>query len=384
MKRKIISLFLIGLFLGAAILTTPAEKTSNQPQEDTAYLTTSQLYEENNVYIGETWTVYEPEAFTGSSNADAVNMNVEWVVNPGDDEAHGTLGMDIFDFNFAEDNNYPFPLPLETTTVCDYEFTVFDGPSSSDSELTSGHNSFMGGGLKYQEMAHPFDVKTKNQNRRTLAFQLDVKTQTYIPAFRMTVENELGSISKLGEMVIDFLTPSEKQMKLQDNAPDPLPVNKEKTFDIDLGRIDVYTSDEDIPKCDIFPNLFEDPFQINESEIIEINAHMDYDISIVEKVQPPILKFLPCLLIVNIRACSTNINQQFRQIPNAKHEFSKVLVTEEYIKDGTWSIPLFTLDTSEYPIGATFIINYNLIVPNLFGKLLDANSAKVNIRWEPN
>ena len=380
MERKIISIFLIGIFLSAGILITPAEQTNKNTQEENDYITKSTLYEENNVYIGETRTVYEPEAFTGSSNADVVNMSVEWMVNPGDEEAHGTLGMEIFDFNFAEENMNPLPFPLTTTTVCDYEFTVFDGPSSGDGELTSGHNSFMGGGLKYKEMAHPFDVKTKNQNSRTLAFQMNAKTQTYIPALRMTIENEIGSISKLGEMIIDFITPAEKQKKLQND--NPLPTTKVGIPELDLGDIEIYTSDENIPECEIYPNLYEDPFGINESEIIDISAYLDFEISIVEKNFPPILKFLPCQLNIKIRAFSWNTNQQYRQLPDAKSEFSRS-ITGTLIEEGT--IPIsFTLDTSEYPSGTRFLITYNLIVPGLFGKLLDGESQKIIIHWEPN
>jgi len=381
MKEKILTIFLVGLFFTAGIITIPAKFIENEAQDEHLDIEIAQLYNENNVFIGETWTVYNPEAFSGSSNADAVNMNVEWVVNPGDDEAHGTLGMNIFDFNFAGDTNYPLPLPLVTTTVCDYEFTVYDGPDSSDGELTSGHNSFMGGGLKYQEMAHPFDVKTENQDRRTLGFQLNAKTQTYIPAFRLTVENELGSISKLGQMIIDFISPAEKEKQIHKES---LSTSPDDHLDIDLGRIDVYTSDneDNIPECDIFPNFYEDPFRINESAVINIDAHLDYDISLVEKVHPPILSFLPCLLIIKINAFSTNINQQYRQRAE-EHEYTRTLLTETYSDSGTWYLPTITLDTSEFPTGASFLINYNLIVPNLFGKLLDANSAKINIRWEP-
>jgi hypothetical protein len=382
MKRKILSLVIIGFFFAAGILSIPAKQTNNNNQEEINDIPLSTLYEENNVYIGETWTIYEPEVFTGSSNADVVNMTAEWIINPGDNEAHGTLGFETFDFNFAEEEKNVFYLPLATTTICDYEFTIFDGPSINDDKLTSGHNSFMGGGLKYEEMNHPFDVETKNQDIRTLAFQMNAKTQTYIPGLRMTVETPTGSISKLGQMVIDFITPSEKQKKLQDEKPLVI----EESVELDLGNIFIYTSDPpNIPRCDLDPNQFDDPFYVNESELIEIRAYFTYEISIMEKAHPPILSFLLCQIMINLRAMASDNEQHYQQI-SEREEYKHVVRTVPFINESCLHINL-TLDTDRYPSGCEFLVDYFLNVPSLFGMQINhpwaADSAKISIRWEP-
>ena len=390
MKRKIMSIFLVGIFLAAGILITPAEKTNMTTQEDINDTEQSITYADNNVYIGETWTIYEPEVFTGSSNAEIVNMSVEWVVEPGSTVAHGTLGWNIFDYNFKEEEHMnPLPLALTTTTVCDYEFTVFDGPTPDDPDLTSGHNSFMGGGLKYADMAHPLDVPTKNEPRRILAFQLNAKTQTYIPALRMTFETETGAISKLGHMIIDFISPSEKTCKDENENENgnTFQTVHNKKIDVQLGDIEIWTGDDPsyIPEIDIDLNKNIPCFEINHSETIDVNASLDYDISLYERVHHPRLLFrwIPCQLLIKLRAFATDTEQHYKQV-SSPAEFRILLVSDTYDTEGTIPLP-FTVDTSEFPTGVEFVVDYFLSIPIFFGMQLpherSAESAKTNICW---
>jgi hypothetical protein len=362
-------------------------------QEDINNTEQSVTYADNNVYIGETWTIYEPEVFTGSSNAKIVNMSVKWVVEPGGTVAHGTLGMDIFDYNFKEDGyKNPLPLPLTTTTVCDYEFTVFDGPNQNDGELTSGHNSFMGGGLKYSEMAHQFDVETKNKDSRTLAFQMNAKTQTYIPALRMTFETETGAISKLGHMIIDFISPSEKTCKDENENENgnTFQTVHNKKIDVQLGDIEIWTGDDPpyIPETDIDLNKNIPCFKINYSETIDVNASLDYEILLYERVHAPflLLRLLPCQILIGVSAFATDTEQHYKQV-SSPTKFRILLVSGTYDEKGT--IPLqFTIDTSEFPTGVEFVVDYFLNIPTLYGMQVNhkraADSDKTNICWIPN
>lgn len=390
MKRKIISICLIGMFLTIGIFATPAEKTYVTSQEIENAFEMASLFSSNTVSIGEVYTVYEPEVLTGCSNAEVINMSTSWVVNPGDEFTHGVLGMEIFDYNYQNENPMGFMLsPFAKTTVCDYEFIVYDGPTSSARRLSSGFSSLMGDGVKYERMDHPFSVRTQNQPR-TLAFELNAKTQTYIPALRMTLETETGSVSKIGHMIIDFITPAEKLQELESSIEETTAATV-NTIDINLGKILIYTSDSptNIPKRDLVTNSYPDPFPVNQSEIITVNAHLDYELSITEKVHPQFFNFLNCKILINIKANAHDSSQRYRQIPFSGREFDRLLIFAPILEDGTLSTS-FTVDTSLFPTGCDFVISYFLIVPGLFGSQVwggsdrSAETGKVNIRWIPN
>lgn len=374
MRNKTISIILIGIFLSASILVTPAQENSSGEAN-------SVTYEDNNVYLGEVWTVYDPEVFTGSSNADVVNMTVNWVVPPSDDTAHGTLGLKMYDFNFKENKSITIlPIPLETTTICDYEFIVYDGPTPDSPTLTSGHNSFMGAGLKYEDISQPLDVETMGEASRTLAFQLNAKIQTYIPALRTSFETETGSISKIGHMVINFIKPPVEQQPLQDEKL----ISIDRRYDINLGSIEVYTSDKPfyIPRCDIDINKFNEPFHINKSEKVDVNAYLDYELSIMEKVHPPVLRFLPCQILITVRAMSTDTEGKLREICPPKI-YKEILLRPTVEKNGTIQLS-FTVDTSKYPSDVEFLVYYFLTTLPLgtqVPSLRSANSARTSIHW---
>ena len=359
------------MFLASSLLgVTASEITNDDCEADDFYQANegSLTYVENTAYVGKTWTSNEEDILVGNADLEIENQTVDWYVEPSTlgasgEVARGMVDMDVFKFVFNDGNNSGNALPLPSQLwdrYSNYELSIYDGESTDDDVLLQDSIPFVGGGIEFTKLSSLLSVETNNKPSRTFAFEATAQTQTYSPALRFSFQGAPGLKSKVGHMIINFISPS---VVLTKDRPENNfnNIGIADSVDFDVGEIKIQTvwgdnaKDINVPKAYILLNQNKD-VQINESEKVDVHATLDWSIDLTEKVRPPLLSFMKCDAEFSLRAIVLNL-----QGDNEPRwgKTKNIILTNNLKKNDTLTLD-FTVDTGLHPTYVMFHVNYAL------------------------
>jgi len=336
------------------------------------------IYNNNRVCIGDAWAVKEPDILNADANLDVENKSVNWIVEPSADgtfggTARGFVSLNVYKFNFVETGaKISAQFPIRYDTFFDYNLTVYDGETESAPVLASDHIPFMGGGIEFTKISSFIEVDTRGLPQRTLAYRATVTTQLYIPSLRLSIETPTGTKSVLGKIIINFISPTEaiERMKNESKTATTEKVTRER-IDVDLGTVYFITPREhpNIPKSEFHLKNRTFIYHINESTTeVEFHVKLWYCSKLAEKPSLPYLKFLPCYLLLRMRATASTPEGNEVIIPHPYSPGEKGFRCRDWDEIEREPTPVylnFTVNTTEYLSPITISIYYAMVNPLL-------------------